>query len=140
MEVSYQTGPAQIGAASGQANSGARKAIEQVSFIKGRLRRLEGRMQGGRCPKCGLRPDGPGYIVITDGERRERSFDGDPDEHNLDERFDYDSHNLDVDEHNFDVDHDSHYNNVDEHNLDVDDDNSMPTEWGLLHRRRHSVL
>ena len=84
-----------------------------MSFIKGRLRRLEGRMQGGRCPECGLPPDGPGYIVFIDGERRERSFD---------------------------VDHDSHYNNVDEHNLDVDDDNSMPTEWGLLHRRRHSVL
>jgi hypothetical protein len=51
-----------------------------VSFIKGRLRRLEGRMQGGRCPECGLSPDGPGYIVIIDGERPERSFDGDPDE------------------------------------------------------------
>ena len=37
-------------------------------------------MQGGRCPECGLPPDGPGYIVIIDGERPERSFDGDPDE------------------------------------------------------------
>ena len=51
-----------------------------MSFIKGRLRRLEGRMQGGGCPECSLPPDGPGYIAITDGERRERSFDGDPDE------------------------------------------------------------
>jgi hypothetical protein len=37
-------------------------------------------MQGGRCPECGLPPDGPGYIVLIDGERLERSFDGDPDE------------------------------------------------------------
>jgi hypothetical protein len=62
------------------------------------------------------------------------------DEHNLDEHFDDDSHNLDVDEHNFDVDHDSHYNNVDEHNLDVDDDFFMPTEWQLPLHRGQSVL
>jgi hypothetical protein len=51
-----------------------------MSFIEGRLRRLEGCMQGGRCPECGLTPDGPGHIVLIDGERPERSFDGDPDE------------------------------------------------------------
>ena len=37
-----------------------------MSFIKGRLRRLEGRMQGGRCPECGLMADGPGRIVLID--------------------------------------------------------------------------
>ena len=38
-----------------------------MSFIEGRLRRLEGRMQeGGRCPECGLPPDGPGHIVTID--------------------------------------------------------------------------
>ena len=35
-----------------------------MSFIKGRLRRLEERSRGGRCQECGLPPDGPGYITI----------------------------------------------------------------------------
>jgi hypothetical protein len=37
-------------------------------------------MQGGRCPECGLTPDGPGRIVLIDEKRPERSFDGDPEE------------------------------------------------------------
>jgi ribosomal protein S14 len=52
-----------------------------MSFIKGRLRRLEERSRGGgRCQECGLPPDGPGYIVLIDEGRPEESFDGDPDE------------------------------------------------------------
>jgi hypothetical protein len=51
-----------------------------VSFIKGRLRRLEGRMQGGRCPECGLSPDGPGSIVLIDGGTPAEGFPDDPDE------------------------------------------------------------
>jgi hypothetical protein len=51
-----------------------------MSFMKGRLRHLEERSRGGRCQECGLPPDGPGYIVLIDEGRPERSFDGDPDE------------------------------------------------------------
>jgi hypothetical protein len=51
-----------------------------MSFIKGRLQRLEERSRGGRCQECGLPPDGPGYIVLIDEKRPEESFDGDPDE------------------------------------------------------------
>ena len=51
-----------------------------MSFIKGRLRHLEEHIRGGPCPECGLPSDGPGRIVLIDGERPERSFDGDPDE------------------------------------------------------------
>ena len=51
-----------------------------MSFIKGRLRRLEGCMQGGRCPECGLSPDGPGRMVlIVDGTPAE-GFPEDPEE------------------------------------------------------------
>ena len=52
-----------------------------MSFIEGRLRRLEGRMQGGRCPECGLTPDGPGRIVLKgdDGTPAE-GFPDDPEE------------------------------------------------------------
>jgi hypothetical protein len=48
-----------------------------VSSIEGRLRRLEGR---GRCPECGLTPDGPGRIAVINEERPDKSFDGDPNE------------------------------------------------------------
>jgi hypothetical protein len=48
-----------------------------VSSIEGRLRRLEGR---GRCPECGLTPDGPGRIAVINEEHPDTSFDGDPDE------------------------------------------------------------
>ena len=52
-----------------------------MSFIKGRLRRLEGRMQGGRCPECGLTPDGgPGRIVLIDDGRPAEGFPDDPEE------------------------------------------------------------
>jgi hypothetical protein len=51
-----------------------------VSFIEGRLRRLEGRMQGGRCPECGLTPDGPGRIVLIDDGTLAEGFPDDPGE------------------------------------------------------------
>ncbi len=35
-----------------------------MNFIKSRLRRLEGYIQGVRCQECGLPPDGPGRIVL----------------------------------------------------------------------------
>ena len=51
-----------------------------MSFIKGRLRRLEGRMQGGRCPECGLTPEGLGrFALIHDGTPAE-GFPDDPGE------------------------------------------------------------
>ena len=49
-----------------------------MSYIKGRLRRLEGRMQGGRCPEYGLTPDGPGHIVLIDDGRPAEGFPDDP--------------------------------------------------------------
>ena len=49
-----------------------------MSFIKGRLRSLEGRMQGGRCPECGLTPHGPGRIVLIDDGRPAEGFPDDP--------------------------------------------------------------
>ena len=52
-----------------------------MSFIKGRLRRLEGRMmQGGRCPECGLTPEGPGRIVVIDDGTPAEGFPDDPGE------------------------------------------------------------
>ena len=45
--------------------------------IGARLRRLEDRTHGGRCPECGLSPDGPGRIVYIDEKDPERSFRGD---------------------------------------------------------------
>jgi hypothetical protein len=49
-----------------------------VSYIEGRLRRLEER--GGCCSGCGLVPDGHGRIAVIDEEYPEKGFDGDPDE------------------------------------------------------------
>jgi hypothetical protein len=46
-----------------------------VSSIEGRIRRLEGR---GRCPECGLTPDGPGRIAVINEEHPDKSFDGAP--------------------------------------------------------------
>jgi len=51
-----------------------------MSFIRGRLRRLEEQGRRGVCPECGLPPDGPGYIVLIDEEAPEKSFQGDPNE------------------------------------------------------------
>ena len=48
--------------------------------IESRLRRLEERGRGGRCPECGLPPDGHGYTVLIDERGRLESFQGDPDE------------------------------------------------------------
>ena len=49
-----------------------------MSGLDGRLRRLE--ESGGRCPECGLTPDGHGRMAVINEERPEKSFDGDPDE------------------------------------------------------------
>jgi hypothetical protein len=51
-----------------------------VSFFKGRLRRLEGRMQGGCCPECDLPPDGPGRIALIDDGTPAEGFPDDPEE------------------------------------------------------------
>jgi hypothetical protein len=53
---------------------------ERAVSIESRLRRLEERRSAGRCPECGLLPDGQGYIVLIDKEDREESFQGDHDE------------------------------------------------------------
>ena len=37
-----------------------------MSSMKGRLRRAEAAVGGGRCPGCKLRPQDRGYIVIED--------------------------------------------------------------------------
>jgi hypothetical protein len=49
-----------------------------MSFIKGRLRRLEERSRGGPCPGCGLSPDEPGRIVLIDDGRPAEGFPDDP--------------------------------------------------------------
>ncbi len=46
-----------------------------MGFIKNRLRRIEEAVRGGDCPECGLRPDGPGYIVYSEGEARPENAD-----------------------------------------------------------------
>ncbi len=51
-----------------------------MSFIESRLRRLEERNHGGRCPECGLAPNGPRPIAVINEERPEESFKGDPHE------------------------------------------------------------
>ena len=51
-----------------------------MGSIESRLRRLEESRHGGRCPECGLPPDGAGYIVFVDEERPEKGFQGDPEE------------------------------------------------------------
>jgi len=51
-----------------------------MSFINSRLRRLEERTRGGRCPECCLPPDGPGYIVLIDDGSPEEGFPDDPEE------------------------------------------------------------
>jgi hypothetical protein len=48
-----------------------------VSFINARLRRLEERGRGGRCPECKLPPDGPGRIVYVDDKRSQASLPSD---------------------------------------------------------------
>lgn len=51
-----------------------------MGSIDSRLRRLEGRGGGGRCPECGLTPDGRGRMAVIYGEHSEKGFGGDPDE------------------------------------------------------------
>jgi len=51
-----------------------------MSFIKGRLRRLEERSRGGRCQECGLSPDKPGRIVLIDDGTPAEGFPDDPEE------------------------------------------------------------
>jgi hypothetical protein len=51
-----------------------------VSSIEGKIRRLERRGSGGRCPECGLMPGGHGRVAVINEEHPEKSFDGDPDE------------------------------------------------------------
>jgi hypothetical protein len=54
-----------------------------MSFINSRLRRVEANARKGptgRCSKCGLPPDGHGYIVLIDAEDPDKSFQGDPEE------------------------------------------------------------
>lgn len=43
--------------------------------LQDRLRKLESRSESRRCVECGLPPDGPGFIVISDeGRRREQEW------------------------------------------------------------------
>jgi hypothetical protein len=49
-----------------------------VGSIDSRLRRLEERRSGGRCPDCGLTPDERREMAVVYEEDSERSFMGDP--------------------------------------------------------------
>jgi hypothetical protein len=51
-----------------------------VGSIGGRLRRLERRGSGGRCPECGLTPDGHGRIAVVYPGEPDRGFRGDTSE------------------------------------------------------------
>ena len=51
-----------------------------MGFSRNRLRRLEGRMQGGRCPECGLTAEGPGRIALIDDGTPAEGFPDDPEE------------------------------------------------------------
>jgi hypothetical protein len=51
-----------------------------MSFIKGRLRRLEERSRGGRCDSCSLPPKGHGRIVLIDNGIAGEGFPDDPEE------------------------------------------------------------
>jgi hypothetical protein len=51
-----------------------------VSLIRSRLRRLEERGCGGRCPECDLPPDSPGRIVLVDDGSPGEDFPDDPGE------------------------------------------------------------
>ncbi len=46
-----------------------------MSFTRSRLRKIEGAARGGPCPECNLHPDGPGYIVLEDGEEAPKDTD-----------------------------------------------------------------
>lgn len=47
-----------------------------MSSARSRLRRLEAVARSGPCPECRLGPDGPGYVVLEEGEEHPK----DPDE------------------------------------------------------------
>ena len=47
-----------------------------MGSLKGRLRRLERRGSGGRCPECGLPPNGHGRMAVIYEEHPEKGFDG----------------------------------------------------------------
>ena len=49
-----------------------------MGSIEGRIRRLERRGSGGRCPECGLTPGGHGRVAVINEEHPEKSFQGDP--------------------------------------------------------------
>ena len=51
-----------------------------MSFIKGRLRRLEEHICGGCCQECGLPPDRPGHFAIIDDGTPAEGFPDDPGE------------------------------------------------------------
>lgn len=46
--------------------------------LEGRLRRLEERRSGGRCPDCGLTPDERRKMAVVYEEYPDKSFEGDP--------------------------------------------------------------
>ncbi len=48
-----------------------------MGFSRQRLKRLEEHGHG-RCPECGLPPDGPGYIVLKDEGVPRENFPDDP--------------------------------------------------------------